>query len=204
MKKIAQLMIVGTAFLTVAYTVPKSNDKTYTIVIDAGHGGHDAGASQLGVTEKDIVAQISSKIKSLNQNKNIVLHFTRTNDEYVELLKRAEMINEIQPDLFLSLHVNSNANRNVSGTEFYVSKTSTEEKSKELAGKLNSIFVKNNQFKSGSIKNAPYMILKKSTVPGMIVELGFISNEHDKLYLTDPKEQDKIATSILEFITAVK
>jgi len=78
------------------------------------------------------------------------------------------------------------------------------EKSNDLAIKLSSEFSKNSTLTIGRIRNAPFYILKNATAPTVLVELGYLSNEEDKKYLTNEKEQDKIAENILEFVSGLK
>jgi N-acetylmuramoyl-L-alanine amidase len=179
--------------ISFAFTKPKANEpKPITVVIDAGHGGPDFGASSNGTYEKVIVSQIAEKVKSLNANKNIIIKLTRTSDELMTLYKRTEYINDVKPDLVLSLHVNSSRNHEKSGVEFYVSdKSPFFEKSSEIARKLNLALAKNNSLKVSDTKTAPFHIIKKSEAPAVIVELGYLSNDNDKKYLTDDSEQNR-------------
>ena len=134
-----------------------------------------------------------------------MIHFTRSSDVFVPLQERSNIANTIKPDLVLSLHVNSSKNQDKSGVEFFVYKDSKwYEESNNLAVKLSSEFAKNNSLTIGEIKNAPFYILKYATTPTVLVELGYLSNENDKKYLTDDKEQNKIAENILEFVSGLK
>jgi N-acetylmuramoyl-L-alanine amidase len=207
MKNTTKLFLFFTAILSFAFVNPKlSEPKQINVVIDAAHGGHDFGATSNSISEKQIVEQISNKIKTLNKNKNIIIHFTRNSDEFISLEKRTQIINTIKPDLVLSLHVNANKNTEKSGVELYVAnkEVSVYEKSNDLALKLSSEFTKNNSLTIGEIKNAPFYILKNTTTPTVLVELGYLSNENDKKYLTDDKEQNKIAENILHFFSSLK
>lgn len=187
-----------------AFIKPKhSEPKTINIVIDAGHGGTDFGATSDATTEKKIVEQVTKKIKSLSGN--VVIHFTRNEDDFLSLNDRTAYINKLKPDLVLSLHVNSSLNNKTSGLEFYVAKdTEFFEKSNEIAAKLIDKFGTNKNLKVSNVKTGPFYILKKSEVPAVIVELGYLTNENDKKYLTDDLEQTKIARSISEFISEMK
>jgi len=207
MKSTTKLFLFFTAILSFAFVNPKlSESKKMNVVIDAGHGGYDFGAISNTVNEKQIVEQIAKKIKALNKNENVLIHFTRNSDELVTLQERTQIINTIKPDLVLSLHVNSNKNKEKSGVEFFVAnkEVSVYEKSNDLALKLSSEFTKNNRLTIGEIKNAPFYILKNTTTPTVLVELGYLSNENDKKYLTDDKEQNKIAENILQFVSDLK
>ncbi|PWA09544.1 N-acetylmuramoyl-L-alanine amidase family protein [Flavobacterium laiguense] len=206
MKKTSLLFLALIALISSAFIKPMANEpKPITVVIDAGHGGSDFGATSNGTYEKVIVSQIAEKVKSLNVNKNIIVKLTRTSDELMTLDKRTEYINAIKPDLVLSLHVNSSTNHAKSGVEFYVSdKSPFFEKSSEIARKLNLALAKNNSLKVSDTKTAPFHIIKKSEAPAVIVELGYLTNDYDKKYLTDDNEQNEIAKNIVFFLSELK
>ena len=185
------------------YVNEHKNNKT--IVIDAGHGGSDFGASKDGLSEKSLTEIISNKIQNMNQNGDVKIHFTRTNDSFIDLIERARIVNSYQPDLAISLHFNFNKNIEANGFEIYVSDNSpTSEKSKELANQLATAISKTTRLKNRGIKAAPYMILKKSECPTMVLELGFLSNENDRNYINNEKGQTEIAQAILNFVSEIK
>ena len=206
MKSTTKLFLLLTAIVSFAFVNPKlSEPKQINVVIDAAHGGYDFGATSNSINEKQIVEQIANKIKALNKNENVWIQCTRTSDVFVPLQERSNIANTIKPDLVLSLHVNSSKNQDKSGVEFFVYKDSKwYEESNNLAVKLSSKYTKNNTLTIGEIKNAPFYILKYATTPTVLVELGYLSNENDKKYLTDDKEQNKIAENILEFVSGLK
>lgn len=175
------------------------------IVIDAGHGGKDLGATINGLTEKSLIDIISNKIQTMNQNNDVEIYQTRNNDSFVDLTERARIVNSYQPDLAISLHFNCNKNIEKNGFEIYVSDTSpTSEKSKELANQLATAISNSSPLKNRGIKVAPFMILKKSEYPTLVLELGFISNEKDRDYISSEKGQTEMAKTILDFISRLK
>lgn len=93
-----------------------------TVVIDAGHGGHDPGALGRKSKEKNINLSIALKLGNLIQRnfKDVRVIYTRDKDYFVELFRRAEIANENKADLFISIHCNANANKSLKGTETYV------------------------------------------------------------------------------------
>ncbi len=208
MKKSIPLFLAFATIISFAFVKPNSKDKEpkqINVVIDAGHGGSDFGATSSSSTEKQIVEQITSKIKFLNKNENVSVHVTRIGDEFLSLSDRSAIINKIKPDLVLSLHVNKSSNVAKSGMEFYIANESiTNEKSNEIANELRNKFIQNTNLKSSEIKKAPFFILKKSEVPAVLVELGYMSNLTDREYLTNDLEQNKIAATIVEFISELK
>lgn len=201
-RKIGLYLLLG-GILSLAF-VKKSEERQINVVIDAGHGGKDHGATFENFYEKNIVDNITTKIKKYNTDANVVLHFTRTGDDFVELKSRTDFINNLKPDLVLSLHVTHNANQAASGSEIFIAKESpNKEKSNEFAEKL-SEKLKQNTTGFRGVKEAPFFILKKSEAPAMIVELGFLSNPTDRKLLVDEAGQTKLAKTILEFIGEIK
>ncbi|MFM2369640.1 MAG: hypothetical protein RL619_1950 [Bacteroidota bacterium] len=204
MKNTIKVILFLITIISFSFASPKRLElKKINIVIDASHGGNDFGVTSNSITEKQIVEQITKKIKS--SNNNVVIHLTRYEDDFISLEERTDFINKIKPDLVLSLHVNASLNNKTSGLEFYVAKeTEFFEKSNEIAGKLNKKFSENTNLKMLGIKTGPFYILKKSDVPAVIIELGYLTNENDKKYLIDDNEQNKMAKSISEFISAME
>jgi len=206
MKNTFKFILALVVVASFAFIKPKENDskKTITVVIDAGHGGHDNGMTFEGLSEKEIVASIAQKIKKNNSDKNIAIHLTRTDDQFISLQDRTNFINNLKPDLVLSLHVNGNKNSETSGIELYISPTNvTYENSKKIAEDSNARFVNNNNLKSRGVKDANFTILRDTKYPSITVELGFLSNDNDRVYLTNNEQQEKIAESILELISSL-
>ena len=206
MKKSIPLFLAFATIVSFAFVKPNSKaPKQRNVVIDAKHGGSDFGATSSSSTEKQIVEQITNKIKFLNKNENVSVHVTRIGDEFLSLSDRSVIINKIKPDLVLSLHVNKSSNVAKSGMEFYIANESiANEKSNKIANELRNKFIQNTNLKASEIKKAPFFILKKSEVPAVLVELGYMSNLTDREYLTNDLEQNKIAATIIEFISELK
>jgi len=203
MKNLLKIAFLIVAFVTLSFV--SFEKETYTIVIDAGHGGHDFGANHDEFFEKDVANSISKKIQALNSNRNIKILFTRDEDKFIELAARTNYINSIKPDLVLSLHVNKNKNVNTNGFEIFISdKSVAYEKSNELAQKLVLDFEKNIPLKNRGIKTAPFWILKNSEVPAITIEMGFLSNENDREFITSEDGQNQIAQTILDFASNLK
>ena len=203
MKNLFKALLLVVAFATVSFI--SSEKETITVVIDAGHGGHDFGGKHDDLLEKDLANSISKKIEALNSDKNIKLLFTRDDDKFVELAERTNYINSVKPDLVLSLHVNNNKNVTTNGFEIFVSdKSVAYEKSNELAQKLVLDFEKNTPLRNRGVKKAPFWVLKKSEVPALTLEMGFISNQNDRNYITSEEGQNQIAQTILNFVSNLK
>jgi N-acetylmuramoyl-L-alanine amidase/beta-lactamase regulating signal transducer with metallopeptidase domain len=180
------------------------NKEKKVIVIDVGHGGEDFGATKDELNEKNLTSEIAKKIKEMHSDSDVEIHFTRTDDEFMALNSRTNLINKIKPDLVISLHINNTKNTNASGFEVYISdKTDFLDKTKEFAERLSSKLSKT-QLKNRGLKTAPFWILKNSNCPSMVVELGFISNENDRNFIASKNGQTEIAKHIIAFISEVK
>lgn len=195
------------AFLAIAaclaFALPQPEKKQINVVIDSGHGGKDHGSIFNGLTEKEIVSQVTSKIKALHKNSEVTLHFTRETDEFVTLEERVAAINEYNPDLVVSLHLNYSKDADIYGMEFFVTNTTESDKSLQYAQVLAKKFT-DKEYTNRGVKQAPMYILKNSKVPAIIFEAGYLSNETDRLYLTSESGQNEIAGTLLEFIGEIK
>lgn len=189
MKKL--LSIFGVLLLGLLLSFSMLKDKK-VIVIDAGHGGSDLGANREGIYEKDITLNIAKKIKQLNDSEDIEIILTREDDSYPSLQQRAEKINEINPDMVISIHVNSSAKvTDKKGVEIYFKNDDT---SKELAEKLAS------KFDNCPIRKENLYLFKNSKAPVLMLETGFIGHSEDRNYLAGEDGQSDIAQKILSFI----
>ena len=117
--------------------------KTYTVVIDAGHGGKDAGATgrSLHVLEKnlnlDVALRLASKIRTAYPDINVVL--TRDKDEYITLQERADIANRENADLFISIHANAVDNKVARGAETFILGTDRLEQNLDVAMRENAV-----------------------------------------------------------------
>ena len=184
------------------YVNERKNKKI--IVIDAGHGGIDFGAIKEDLNEKNLISEITNKIKAMYSDSDVSIHFTRKEDEFIGLKDRTNLINTIKPDLVISLHINNNKNTDANGFEIFIAdNVDFLDKNKILAEKLSSKLSKT-QLKNRGLKTAPFHILKNSSCPSLMVELGFISNENDRKFIASEKGQTEIAEIILEFVSDMK
>jgi len=197
MKKILALLSLCLVVVLLSFT---SLNNKKLVVIDAAHGGHDNGAAKNELYEKDIVEQIAKKIFQKNDPSKVEIVLLRDTDNFISLEDRINTINELNPDLVISLHTNYHSENNKSGVEAYVSaKNSQYEASTEQARKLIEA-ISNEKLQSRGVKQANFMILRKSNCPTISLELGFLSNENDRNYLTSEEGQNEIATNIIKSI----
>ena len=117
------------------------NEKNWIIVIDAGHGGRDPGASGSISREKDVTLAIALKTgEYLKHNlRNVTVIYTRKDDSTVELRDRPRIANKADADLFISIHANWASSKNVKGTETYIMGVAKDQQNLEVAMKENEV-----------------------------------------------------------------
>lgn len=114
------------------------------VVIDPGHGGHDAGAIGYGVKEKDVVLEIGKKLRTILTDKlGVEVIMTRDTDIFIPLEERTAIANKAGADLFISVHANASRNKKAGGVETYFLNFATDEDSKRLAARENATTAKN-------------------------------------------------------------
>lgn len=115
------------------------------VVVDPGHGGHDSGAIGYGgIKEKDIVLEVSKKLRDILTDKlGVEVVMTRDTDVFVELSERTAIANTVSADLFISVHANASRNKKAGGIETYFLNFATDEDSMRLAARENATTTKN-------------------------------------------------------------
>lgn len=176
-------------------TPPSSGeDKIFKVVIDPGHGGKDPGAQSSGRSEKDYNLSLSLKVNTLLMNEpRIKPYMTRADETFVSLNDRASFANNLKADLFISLHANKAESSSASGTESFYYHTN----SQTLAQIIHKHVLKAVGLKDRGVKTAGYVVIKKTTMPAILIESGFLSNQNDSSVLFDETKQNEIAKEIV-------
>ena len=146
------------------------------------------------VSEKEITVNIAKEIKKLNENQDqyeIIL--TRDSDAYPTLQERTAMINKLNPEIVISLHMNSNPEKETpkQGTEVYIQNT---DHSKKLAEKISK------KFDVSKVEERNLHMLRETKAPAVLVELGFMNNTKEREYVTSEKGQKEIAQKFTDII----
>lgn len=179
------------------------------VVLDAGHGGKDPGATKNGYKEKDISFTIlNNYTKKLFENSDIKVYFTRETDVLIDLYDRADFTSEVGADLFLSLHLNANNSTAVKGTEVYYSADNNKTTTSGLNSYLFAKHMVDNLSKTMSTKNrgalkSEFVVVKYNTVPAVLVELGYMTNTEDLAKLTNKTYQQKAAETIYRSVLEI-
>ena len=189
-----------------SYAIRVKNPKEVydkVLLLDAGHGGKDPGTSGNGMQEKNLNLTITQKIAQKLQGSGIKVYMTRDSDVYPENSTRAKTANDIA-DLMVSIHMNSGP-ETANGTEtlyqVHANDNGARLTSKQLAeilqGKVVSATGNTNR---GAKLWTDVLILNRTTVPAVIVEVIFITNTGDALKISNPAYQDQVAQAIADGI----
>lgn len=181
-------------------TVAPKEKYNKIVVIDAGHGAHDPGTQYAGVSEKDLVLSYANALSSrLKQNSDIKVYLTREDDTFLELAERTTFANEISPDLFISLHVNSAGSTSPNGTEtYYTAKSDT--RNKTFAEIVQKAIVNRFGTRSRGVKTNTFYVTKNTNAPAILVEIGFIGNDSDRAMMTAADFPSQYAEVLYECI----
>lgn len=231
-------------FICCYNVVAQSRQKITTVVIDAGHGGKDPGAIGKKSKEKDITLKIAKMtgdyIKQHCPDVNVI--YTRKSDVFVSLLRRAQIANENNADVFISIHCNANASPSPYGVETFVmgehrnnqnlevaklenasilyednaaedysdfNPNSTEayimlkffqnehkSASLDLAERIQHQLVKRVGRRDRGVQQAGFLVLYKTVMPSVLVEIGFLSNPAEERFLLSKEGQTYIASAL--------
>ncbi len=232
--------------------VLQAKEKTFTVVIDAGHGGKDPGARGTVINEKAINLAVALKLGSLISEKHsdVKVIYTRKTDVFIELDERANIANRNKADLFISIHTNAvKRGSSVSGTETYTLGLARSDENLEVAMRENSAillednylqkyegfdpkssesyiifeFMQNKHMEQSislasevqkcftsakrnnrGVRQAGFLVLRKTSMPSILVELGYISNPAEERFMKTKDGQDKLATAIYNAFTKYK
>lgn len=183
-------------------------DKGKIIMLDAGHGGSDPGA--IGVLdgkeiyEKDLTLSITYKVKAILEANGYTTSMTRTGDTLPSLSERPAQANDENCTLFVSVHINSAAAKEAYGTEVYYSDENNDDSygitSKKFADNVLKGMLKYMKSYDRGVRMANWAVIRRSNMPAVLLEVGFISNEAELRKMCSDDYQNKVATGIAEGI----
>lgn len=234
-------LLVYNAFTLLAHGEKK---KSFTVVIDAGHGGKDTGAIANRVREKDVNLGVALHVRNIIQRQypEVRVIMTRSDDTFIGLQQRANIANRNKADLFISIHSNSASSSAASGAETYVlglwrtednlrvamkenksillekdyqvtyqgfDPSSTESyiifemlQNRHLDQSINLAQSVQNQLSrlpldNRGVRQAGFLVIREIAMPGILIELGFLSNLRDARYLSSSTGQRNLAQAIV-------
>jgi N-acetylmuramoyl-L-alanine amidase len=172
------------------------------VMIDPGHGGKDPGAIGIGgLREKDVILPISQRVAQVLQQNGVQVVMTRNSDYFVSLPGRVQMAERAKADLFVSIHANAvgGGRTNVNGLETYYYDSGL-----GLARAVHNSIRQSVNIRDRKVRRARFFVLRKSSMPSILVETGFLTGGEDSAKLRSPAFQnqmgDAIARGILQYL----
>ena len=201
-----------------AWVKDASKDKNTkrSIFLDPGHGGSDPGAVSGGVREKDLTLSVYNKVSSKLASLGYTVLTSRNVDKDVDLVERAEQANNANADMLLSIHFNAGGRGVARGIETYyyqsqadrVPKINKEnhnnaerlERSRKLANKVQQNLLYQTGANDRGVKRASFTVLRETSIPSILVELGFIDNPEERNKIKTNEYQERLANGIVDGI----
>lgn len=176
--------------------------ETFKVVIDPGHGGKDMGATGTsGLYEKDFTLSLSKKVKEiLEKEEKIKVYMTREDDNFISTVDkyRPKFANELDADLYISIHGNTFEDSNVSGAEsFYYHK-----ESKTFAEIMHENVVSSTGFNDRGVKKGDLFVVRDTDMPSVLLEIGYLTNPQEEQKMLNNEFQYSVAESICDGVKA--
>ena len=174
---------------------PRPASKTKAVVmIDPGHGGRDPGAVGIGgLRESNVVLPISKRVAAILEQNGVQAVLTRDSDYFVSLRGRVNLAERANADLFVSIHANaiSMSRPDVNGLETYYFQSG-----ESLARSIHSSVLQNVTIRDRNVRQARFYVLRASTMPSVLVEVGFVTGAQDAARLRTTAYQNQMAEAI--------
>ena len=183
------------------------------VYLDAGHGGYDQGASYFGISEKSLTLAIQSRVKAKLEAEGYQVVTTRTSDTYVDLTDRSRVANASESDIFVSIHINASGSSAAQGIETYYYQPYAEYPSRinapyhanptrlsmsdTLANAIQSSLINATGAQNQGVKRQTFAVLRETTAPAVLLELGFLSNPQEAARLNTSAYQETLANAIV-------
>lgn len=173
------------------------------IVLDPGHGGSETGAVAYNVKEKDLNLQVAKILKGMLEQAGATVYMTRYDDSYVGLYTRADIANNLNADLFLSIHHNASSNTGAKGvmTLYYPYSKNNKFNGQHFAEIIQRNLVKDLNAKDWGIIPRPNLVVTRETkMPAALTELGFMTNKSELQRMLTYEFQYQAAKSLFNSI----
>lgn len=184
------------SYLTTTNTFASNGLGNIVIVIDAGHGGLDPGAVGEKYNEKNLTLSTAKELERLLKAAGTKVIMTREGDTYPTLTERVNISHQNDADVFISLHYNSNVNKQANGIDTFYYDTNVNEQ--ELANLIQEEVIKATGLKNRGIKEGNFQVIRTNTNAAILIELGFISNPEEEKIIATKDFQIKAATGIMK------
>lgn len=180
---------------TAVQELPQAPNGRIVVVIDPGHGGRDPGAVGInGLQEKTVIFPISQRVEQLLEAQGVTVVLTRNDDRTLDLQPRVDIAERANADVFVSIHANSISlsRPDVNGIESYYSSSSGQ----QLAAALQASMLAATGMRDRGVKQARFYVIRRTSMPAALVEVGFVTGAEDAPRLRDPAWRETMANAI--------
>ena len=208
MKKMIILTILLSIFFILKVYAENNILLGRTICIDAGHGGFDPGATYKDLKEAEINLKYANLLKKELEKVGVNVYLIRQGDydlstsdfnhKRSDMLNRIRIIESVSPDIFISIHLNADSVNTWYGSQTFYN--SINDKNKLLAEMIQKELKKGTNTKRNTKKDTNIFLLKNTNIPGVLVELGFITNAVDRTNLVSKDYQQKLTKLLVNGI----
>lgn len=178
--------------------LPQVPNGKFVVVVDPGHGGPDPGAIGIGgLRETDAVLSISKQVAALLERQGIRAVLTRQDERDLDLEPRVDLADRVNATVFVSIHANSfSASRpDVNGLETYYYDSGY-----NLAKTIHQSIMETTDMRDRGVKQANFYVMKYSSMPAVLVEVGFVTGRDDARRLSDANGRSQLASAIAQGI----
>lgn len=170
-----------------------------TVIVDAGHGGHDRGAKSCsGAPEKALTLDTARRLAVELRRSGLNVVETRPDDRFVTLGRRVSISNSSSRAVFVSVHYNWTQRRAAEGIEIYFNSR----RSMRLAANILKESLRAYPTRNRGIKNRGFYVLRKNRRPAVLCELGFVSNPGDNQSIQSPSVRQRLAARVAAGVLA--
>src|SRR6266436_4434814 len=187
---LVMLLPCGSSYAAGASRRSESSGSLTTVVIDAGHGGHDRGGIPgQRIAEKDMTLDVAQRLRSVLSASGYRVVMTRDSDVFVPLPTRVAIANSYRNAIFVCIHFNATQRRGAGGIETYFYSRD----SLPLASAIHSYVVGGAPSSNRGVRRRGFYVLRKTSIPAVLVECGFLTNPTEAAYAQTASYRQKLA-----------
>src|SRR6058998_384057 len=187
------LVTCGSSYAAQASRTSESSGALTTVVIDAGHGGHDRGGIPgQRIAEKDMTLDVAQRLRSVLSASGYRVVMTRDSDVFVPLPTRVAIANSYRNAIFVCIHFNATQRMGAGGIETYFYSSD----SLPLASAIHSYVVGGAPSSNRGVRRRGFYVLRKTSIPAVLVECGFLTNPTEAAYASSTSYRQKLTEEI--------
>src|SRR5947208_5698341 len=187
------LLACGSSYAARTSRTSESSGSLTTVVIDAGHGGHDRGGIPgQRIAEKDMTLDVALRLRNVLSASGYRVAMTRSTDVFVPLGGRVAIANSYRNAVFVCIHFNATGRNGASGIETYF----YNRESLPLASAIHHYVTGGAPSENRGVRRRGYYVLRKTAIPAVLVECGFLTNPTEAAYAQSAGYRQKLADEI--------